>query len=313
MSASQFMVFPPEFEEEVKRAEDHRQAGDLSLISYEVKGFEWEVKGLRTVGRAQFKIKALSGAKVTWEAVRNIEPNDDEANLLLGAMHERLDDLSLSTETLAPERQRVLVFAGHMIDAPDRKNSRFPADKEQLAREKINEAVVKEMNNGAGVLCGYAGAASGGDILFQEVCAELSIPTRLYLAIPPEKYLNSSVSKAGPGWVDRFWSIYNKHKNANQLRVLSEVDDAKSDEDYLPVWLRSKDNYSIWQRNNLWMLFNAVAEACDEKTGAPNLTLIALWDGAGGDGPGGTGDLVEKVRNLGARDAIINTKELFGL
>lgn len=273
---SDFVVFPKEFEEDVKRAEDHGRAGDLSLFSYEVKGFEWEV----------------------------------EANLLLRTVHERLDELSRATQ---PERQRVLVFAGHMIDAPDRKNPRFPADKEQLAREKIKEAVVKEMNKGAGVLCGYAGAASGGDMLFQEVCAELGIPTRLYLAIPPAKYINSSVSKAGPGWVDRFWSIYNKHKNANQLRVLSEVENAKEDEDYLPLWLRSKDNYSIWQRNNLWMLFNAVAEACDEKTGDPNLTLIALWDGAGGDGPGGTGDLVEKVRSLGARDRIINTKELFGL
>jgi hypothetical protein len=211
------------------------------------------------------------------------------------------------------ERKRVLVFAGHMIDAPDRANPRFPANKEQVAREKIKAAILKEVNTGAGVLCGYAGAASGGDILFQEVCAELGITTRLYLAIPPAKYINSSVSKAGPAWVDRFWNIYNKHEKAKQLRILSEVEDAKTDEDYLPAWLRSKENYSIWQRNNLWMLFNALAEACDEKTGDPNLTLIALWDGAGGDGPGGTGDLVEKVQHLGARYEIINTKELFGL
>ena len=61
------------------------------------------------------------------------------------------------------------------------------------------------------------------------------------------------------------------------------------------------------------MLFNALAEGCDEKSGDPNLTLIALWDGAEGDGPGGTGDLVNKVENLGARCEIINTKELFGL
>ena len=528
---SQFMVLRPDFGEDVKRAEDYGWAGDLSLLSYEVKGFDWEVKGWRTVGNAQFKIKALSAAKLTWEAVRNIEPNDVEANLLLGTIYERLGDLSRSTTALerardnkdvkkedraeaysllarnaktrwradwegksaeerpsaalrsrhlqdsfenyerafyedlnhfysglnalamikvmielaeslpdvwlelfdtdkeaedalqdhnehatrlagavelsltavfrgleregkkdvwtdisaadlsfltkenpkrvaaayrkaltgapgfasdsvskqlaiyrdvgvltsnlaevfkvvgeppplpdpgaapaaTPARKRVLVFAGHMIDAPDRKNPRFPADKEQIAREKIKEKIVNEMNDGAGVLCGYAGAASGGDLLFQEVCAELGIPTRLYLAIPPAKYINSSVIKAGAGWVDRFWNVYNKHKASNQLRVLSEMEDAKSDEDYLPAWLRSKENYGIWQRNNLWMLFNAVAEACDEKTSDPNLTLIALWDGEGGDGPGGTKDLVEKVQNLGARNRIINTKELFGL
>ena len=91
------------------------------------------------------------------------------------------------------------------------------------------------------------------------------------------------------------------------------MEDAKSDKDYIPAWLRSKPEYGIWQRNNLWMLFNALAEACDDKSGDPNLTLIALWDGAGGDGPGGTGDLVDKVKAMGARHRIIDTKALFGL
>lgn len=527
---SHFNPVPEDFTEDVIRARSDNQAGDLALISYELKGFEWETPGWREIGTAQFEINALIGAKTTWENVRRLEPQDLEANLRLGTIYERLDDLARSTTaldralnnrainrneraeaysllarnsktrwrrswelkppadraaealqspqleesfknyerafaedlnhyysglnalamlkimielaTVAPavwaenfdtdqeaiqeleersehakklaaavelslralsrrleregkkdiwaeisaadlkcltidsparvaaayrkvasapgfnvnsirkqlaiyrdlgvlnsnlaevfkvvgepaplpdpgaapaahvERKRVLVFAGHMIDAPGRPKPRFPADKEPLAREKIREAIVKEMNIGAGVSCGYAGAASGGDIIFQEVCAGLDIPTRLYLAIPPARYINSSVSQAAGDWVQRFWTIYNKHKNANQMRILSEAEEVKSDEEYLPAWLRSKANYSIWQRNNLWMLFNALAESCDEKTGDPNLSLIALWDGAGGDGPGGTEDLVEKVRNLGARYEIINTKQLFGL
>jgi hypothetical protein len=96
------------------------------------------------------------------------------------------------------------------------------------------------------------------------------------------------------------------------VRVLSQATDVADQTEYLPAWLRDKPNYNIWQRNNLWMLFNAVAEGCDEKTADPNLTLIALWDGAEGDGPGGTGDLVRKVDNLGARCEIIDAKELFG-
>jgi hypothetical protein len=125
--------------------------------------------------------------------------------------------------------------------------------------------------------------------------------------------VTSSVSKAGQNWVQRFWDIHNKRETTKQLRVLSEIENAKDDKEYLPAWLRSKEDYSIWQRNNLWMLFNALAEGRDQKTGDSNLTLIALWDGAGGDGPGGTGDLVNKVENLGARCEVINTKELFGL
>jgi len=523
---SLFNPVPEDFGEEVERAKARGWAGDLTLFSYEVKGLEWQVKGWRVVGAAQFDVNALNAAKTTWENIRNLEPQDLEANIRLGTIYERLDDLERSTAALnralnnkkisaneraeaysllarnfktlwrkdweskppderaaealrsphlqnsfdnydrafdedlnqfypglnalamlkimielaeklpdewaalspsdkkaaekleehsehasllvaavqlaldaverrhargekkniwaelsaadlmcitknsparvaaayrnvkdapqfnvgsvrkqlaiyrdlgvltgnlaevfkvvgepppltdpgaapaaQPERKRVLVFAGHMIDAPDREKPRFPADKEKVARDKIKEAIEKEVNTGGGVLCGYAGAASGGDILFQEICAELGIPTRLYLALPPAKYINSSVIKAGGNWVERFWAIYNKHENTKHLRILSEVDE----KDYMPAWLRSKKDYGIWQRNNLWMLFNSLAEACDEKTGDPNLTLIALWDGAGGDGPGGTGDLVEKVKTMGALPRIIDTNKEFGL
>lgn len=527
---SLFNPVPEDFGEEVSRAQAYGWAGDLALFSNEVKGLEWETKGWRVVGKAQFEINALMAAKVTWENVRKLEPEDLEANLMLGTIYERLGDLERSTEALKralnnseikqneraeaysllarnfktrwrkhweskppeeralealnsphlkesfenyerafdeylnhyysglnalamlkvmvelakklpeawaalcpsddralemlkeheesanqlvaavqlslkaqrrrlereakkdiwaeisaadlmcitsnsptrvaaayrklaltpgfnvesvtkqlaiyrdlgvlnlnlpdvfkvvgeprplpntvaataakPDRKRVLLFAGHRIDEPHRENPRFPAEKETLAREKIKEAVENEMNTGAGVLCGYAGAASGGDILFQEVCADLGIPTRLYLAIPPARYISTSVDTAGGNWTDRFWKIHNQHENNKQLRVLSEVADGKTDDEYLPAWLRSKQGYGIWERNNLWMLFNALAEACDENTGDPNLTLIALWDGGGADGPGGTADLVEKVKALGARYRIIETKKEFDL
>jgi tetratricopeptide (TPR) repeat protein len=213
-------------------------------------------------------------------------------------------------------RQRILLFAGHRIDEAGRAAPRFPAgdETERVAREKIKEAVVREMQNGAGVACAYAGAASGGDILFQEVCAELKIPTRLYLAIPKEKYIAASVAPAGEKWKTRFWNIYNEHEARKEMpRVLSETTEVTSEADYLPAWLRSKAQYDIWSRNNLWMLFNALDEGCDPKSGDPNITLIALWDGGGGDGPGGTADLVKKVNDVGARCETINTREIFGL
>lgn len=526
--ASLFNPVPQDFGEEVGRAVAGKRAGDLALLSYEANDFEWEMRGWRTVGVAQFDLDALVGAKVTWENVLKLEPNDLEANIQLGTLYERLGDLARSTQALEralknkaikqneraeaysllarnsktiwrseweskppeeraatalrsphlqdsfenyerafdedlnhyysggnalamlkvmialaeampgvwaeqfkndkkaeealeehrehatklvaavelslqainrrleregkkdvwaeitaadlscittnaplrvaaayrkalaaapdfkigssrkqlaiyrdlgvlgdnleevfkvigeppplpapgsqpadPPRKRVLLFAGHMIDEPGRANPRFPADKEGVAREKIKEAIVREMETGAGVACGYAGAASGGDILFQEVCAELKIPTRLYLAIPPKKYVTTSVQKAGSGWVERFWKLYNEHQARKQVRLLSEATDVNDDSEYLPAWLRSKKDYGIWQRNNLWMLFNAVDEGCDPKTDDPNITLIALWDGKSGDGPGGTGDLVNKVENLGARSVVIKTTEIF--
>lgn len=528
---SLFNPVPQDFGEDVSRAAANDQAGDLSLFSQEVKDLEWELRGWRVVGNAQFDINALPGAKTTWENVRKLDPQDLEANIRLGTVYQRLGDLVNSTQALEralgnpaidfaqraeafalmasnlkrcwrndwitqppeerpaaalrsphlqeslenyllafdeylnhfysglnalamlkimialaevmPEvwseqfpsdkkaaerleeyqelaqrvaatiqfsldaaakrldreekedvwlevsradlaflttnaparvaaayrrvlasepdfnvntirnqlaiyrdlnvltgnlaevfkvvgepppldasradsgsvevRKRVLVFSGHMIDAPDRKSPRFPPEKESIARERIKKAIVNELNSGAGVSSGYAGGASGGDILFLEVCKELGIPTRLYLAMHPQIYVTHSVSAADADWVERFWNIHAEHSARNEVRLLSQATDDTNDADFLPAWLRDKADYNIWQRTNLWILSNALVEACDVKTGDPHLTLIALWDGAGGDGPGGTRDLVERVKALGARCEVIDTKEAFGL
>ena len=527
---SLFNPVPQDFGEDVSRAASERQAGDLALFAYEVKGLEWQLRGWRAIGKAQFDMGAFPGARTTWEYIRQLAPQDLEANIRLGTIYQKLGDLVSSNQaldralgnpaidqtqraetyaliasnlkrrwcsdwttkapeersaaalrsphlqaafdnyrsafdeclnhfypglnalamlkimmalaellpevwseqfpndkkaenaleehqqeaqqlaaavqlsldanarqlereqkrdawleisradlafltTIAPQRvaaayrravpadldfnvssirtqlaiyrdlgvltenlaevfkvvtepppleeakavsdaleprKQVLVFTGHRIDAPGRKTPRFPADKESVAREQIKEAIVEQMNKG-GVVSAYAGAASGGDILFLEVCEELGIPTHLYLAIPAGNYVTASVRDGGPDWVDRFWKLHDKHAARDEIRVLSNAAEVNDESEYLPAWLRAKPDYTIWQRNNLWTLFNALAESADPKTGTPNLTLIALWDGGKGDGPGGTADLVEKVKNVGARCRIIDTKKVFGL
>ena len=116
--------------------------------------------------------------------------------------------------------------------------------------------------------------------------------------------------KAGGDWVERFWRLHKRLDAEGKVRVLSELTDEPADKaEYLPAWLRSKPDYNIWQRNNLWMLHNALAAGGDDC-----VTLIALWDKEPtGDGPGGTSDLVRKVQERGAVPKIINTKQLFGL
>lgn len=99
---------------------------------------------------------------------------------------------------------------------------------------------------------GVAGAASGGDILFHEVCAELGIPTHVYLALPENSFINESVAPAEGNWVERFRALL-QSKKEKEVRQLAETDE-------MPKWLRDKDlDYGIWQRNNLWMLHNALA------------------------------------------------------
>jgi hypothetical protein len=196
----------------------------------------------------------------------------------------------------AETKTRVILFTGHRVDAPGRRTPRFPADKEPVARAAIKQAVTREKER-SGAVSGIAGAASGGDILFHEICAELGIPTEVYLALPPGAYSAASVADSGPDWVRRFYELYSLHPSAPIL----------SDTESLPRWLTGKRDYSIWQRNNLWLLYEALAR------GPENVTVIALWNGQTGDGPGGTEHMIGIARQRGARVEILDTNELFGI
>jgi hypothetical protein len=148
------------------------------------------------------------------------------------------------------------------------------------------EAEVKAVA-GRGPVIGIAGAASGGDTLFHEVCAGLGVETQLYLVVSREDYVRESVADAGPQWVARFNALFERRPS----RFLGNSDAALE----LPKWLRGWKGYTVWNRSNLWMLHNALVH------GPGRVTLIALWDGKGGDGPGGTRDMVEAARERGVR------------
>src|SRR6185503_437412 len=403
---ARFLPIPRDYREEVERAMEKKELGDLELLAAEARGFEWEIEGLRLVGRAQFNLKAFEGARATWEAVRKQDPFDEEGNMLLGTIYQRLGDLTSSDQALRrvlsrsgldkasraevrsllgrnaksqwtdewrqaaalPERQRralmsphldesldayeaafkedlnhfysalntlamltiqtklaelmpdvwagrfddddtaerelksrhthiqklsasadlslkataerlkreertdvwaeisdadlcfltsnrpakvanayrsalvdapafasdavrrqlslyqdldllkenvagvlsvlepppvvdqvaaapqrVLLFTGHMIDAPGRAEPRFPPEKVEVAKQKIAEAVEAEKQAAGGIAYGIAGCASGGDILFHQVCEAMGIPTRIFLALPRELYIRESV------------------------------------------------------------------------------------------------------------------------
>ena len=507
---ARFLPIPRDYREEVERATQKKELGDLELLAAEARGFEWEIEVLRLVGRAQFNLKAFEGGRATWEAVRKQDPSDVEANTLLGTIYQRLGDLTDSDQALQrvltrsglekegraevrsllgrnakshwtdewkqvaslPDRQRralvspyldesleayeaafkedlnhfysglntlamltiqtklaelmpdvwaerfddddtagrelksrntqcqklsastdlslkataehlkreqrtdvwaeiseadhcfltsnrparvssafrralvdapafasdavrrqlslyqelgllkenveavlgvlepapvvtevasasapqrVLLFTGHMIDAPGRAEPRFPPEKVDIAKQKIAEAITAEQQVAGGIAYGIAGCASGGDILFHQVCEAMKIPTHIFLAVPRELYIRESVAPAGPHWIEEF----NRLVRLRPVRMLCESMD-------LPRWLQDKPKYNIWQRNNLWNLHNALAAA-----GGENVTLIALWNGATGDGAGGTADMVQKAQERGAKTIVLDTKEIF--
>jgi hypothetical protein len=501
-----FIVVPRDFREEVRIAQSKKEGGDLRFLASELDGLRWKREGRRAIGEAQFKLKDLAYAAETCETVREELPNDIQANLRLGTIYQKLDDLTQSDlalervisvksdlaeahalrgsnaktrwiaawqhddpstrQTLAmnspqlrkaldeyrqgfeaeprhyysglnalalavvlmdlavarpemwnrrfqdeddaraelkklkrlrsqlegavefsllAERQRleraeatddwlevsfadlafllgrvnvlqlytealnlvgpfavasirrqldifqrlsvasasvaacaplfewvvpevasvrtphVLVFTGHRVDAPNRPSPRFPANQEATARAAIRKAVEEAVsrNSGDGILA-ISGAASGGDLLFLEVCEELKLRRQVFLIIAREDYIRESVAPSGPEWIRRFNHQTDPQTRDATTRVYQRTP-------ALPAWLQEKPKYSVWERSNLWMLHNALWR------GGTNTTLIALWDGQAGDGPGGTKHMVDAAAGRGAQTVILDTTALFGL
>jgi hypothetical protein len=195
---------------------------------------------------------------------------------------------------------RILVFTGHRIDVAGRKEPRFPptAAAEAAARQMIAQAIDQERSDAQGELVGIAGGASGGDILFHELCRERGIKTTMFIISGRDPYVVESVGDAGPSWIGRFDKLYGQLPS----RVLGDSDEPMR----LPRWSRSVSSYSVWERNNRWVLHNALVY------GAAKTTLIALWDRKTGDGPGGTEDMVRTASDRGARVVVLDAKKLVG-
>ena len=185
---------------------------------------------------------------------------------------------------------RAIVFTGHRVDAPGRETPRFPPDAEDDARRMIRRALKAQLEASAGTVVGIAGAASGGDILFHEVCDELNIPTEAHLALPPSDYLEESVADGGPDWIARFAAV----TASRPVTILSPVNGNGN----------GNGGASVWDRSNLEML------DCASEAAKQHVTLIALWDGEGGDGPGGTADMVRRVRERGGQAIVLDAKKL---
>src|SRR3569833_1941273 len=91
--------------------------------------------------------------------------------------------------------KNVLLFTGHMIDAPDRKTPRFPADKEQTAAAAIAKTL-EDIGAASGDLS-ISGGACGGDLLFSEACMARGMALELYIPFDEPTFLAKSVDFAG--------------------------------------------------------------------------------------------------------------------
>jgi class 3 adenylate cyclase/tetratricopeptide (TPR) repeat protein len=166
---------------------------------------------------------------------------------------------------------KLVVFSGHMMDAPDRRTPRFPPAKEGEIRELLDKQLAA-MNAGIG----FASAASGSDILFLEAMLARGGTIHLVLPWPAEEFVKTSVASVGDeAWVERFHQVL---AQAASIRVLGEL--------YMPGSATGFE-YCNLAMNGLARLF---ARSLDLE-----ITPLAVWDGYAG-APGGTGSFVRYWR-----------------
>lgn len=182
-----------------------------------------------------------------------------------------------------------LVFTGHMIDLPGRARPRFPPGLADAAGEEIKRRILR-LTSGLdkASVKGFASLGRGGDILFHEICRSLGYDTDAVLPFAPERFRKTSVEGAKGGrWPQRFEKLWHETPPARR-HVLG-----------LP---RSSAAYAICNERVLELA---------RRYGA--VQLMALWDGGGGDGPGGTADLVARAKSYSGREPeIIDPKTLHG-
>jgi hypothetical protein len=181
-----------------------------------------------------------------------------------------------------------LLFSGHMIDAPGRAVPRFPPHIEPAVAVRIADAL-DQLRAGDADLALTQGAC-GGDILFSEACLARGVRLAWLQPFEEAEFLEKSVAVGGESWVRRYRAAKAGLQTA-PLAAPSELGALGQD-------------VGPYERCNLWLLVSAAA------FGGERLRCICLWDGGGGDGPGGTAHMLEQVKSRGGQVLWLDIREL---
>jgi class 3 adenylate cyclase/tetratricopeptide (TPR) repeat protein len=179
----------------------------------------------------------------------------------------------------------LVVFSGHMLDEPDRKQPRFPAE-----REDDVKAAIRERLDSMRATIGFSSAARGADILFLEAMLERGGAVHVILPWRRAQFIETSVRFNGgtpDHWPERFSAVLDRAASVHELGELY-MPSSEVGFDYCNLVLNGRARITA-----RWL---------DLK-----FTPLALWDGAPGQ-PGGTGAFVEHWRRSGERVDIIRLK-----
>jgi hypothetical protein len=177
-----------------------------------------------------------------------------------------------------------------MMDAPARPQPRFPPAMEAAAAQRIAAAL--DALGAGGEDIAFAQAASGGDLLFLEACQQRGVRCVVLLPFEEPEFITASVVPAANGeqWRERFFAM--KERLADPLREMpAEIGPTPR-------------GVNPFERCNRWLLYTALGWGVDKTR------FVCLWNGGGGDGPGGTQHMYNEVKRRTGRVTWIDTRTL---
>ena len=171
-----------------------------------------------------------------------------------------------------------VVFSGHMVDRPGRDVPRFPPTHVPRVAAAV-EGAVTAVGDPAAIA--VAGAACGGDLLFCETWLATGRRLTVFLPRAADAFLEESVRFAGPEWEEAFERVV-RHPHTTLVGPGQDT----------------PEGADVHAANNRRMLASALRSG-------PPLHGIVVWDRGGGDGPGGTGQMVAAIEQAGGHVTII--------
>ncbi len=256
---------------------------EVSLLCFDATAVKRDWKAAAAAaGRDWF---ALDSSRQQLQLLSGLGFRPDETALALAIVDAELARLA---PPFAP--RQVLLFSGHMVDAPDRPTPRFPLAKEAGARAALEQALAA-LEAGPEDIALTQGAA-GGDLLFTEAALARGVRVQWLQPLPEPEFIQRSVlcSAGAEGWRARYFAA--KARLAEEPRCM-------------PQELGPPPRgVSVWERGNQWLLHTTLAYGPEKARG------VVLWDGGGGDGPGGTRHMVEEIRRRTGRVSWINIKDV---
>jgi hypothetical protein len=223
---------------------------------------------------------ALDSSKQQLCLMRDLTFRLDRVQAGIDVLTKRQDKLQRQTGV---EPRQVILFSGHMVDGADRKEARFPESKTEAARQCIRD-ILEKRGSGPEDLA-ISGAACGGDLLFAQACLERGLRVELRVPMLENEFLDASVNFAGAQWSDLYDRV-KAHPNSQILILPQELGP-------------TQPGVNSFERNNLWMLYSALAH------GVPKVTGVLLWDRKVADGPGGTQHMHDLIARLTGRKPIV--------